>query len=168
MSLSFIRVANFTCQFTLTSTLLCDTRELSCFSLLDTAILSAATKPKTLQTEEASSTGSNHNVTANTAQDREFIPFENERVDVSFMLLACSRVSHSFIPAAPHRFLFNFNLINFQEANVSSLCDTMRFFDPLWSSMQSRCSRRLVIFVSLLLLTFNTYRTIREYTSLDS
>jgi len=51
-----------------------------CFSLLDTAMLSTATKPKTLQTEEASITGSNHNVTANTSQDCEFIPFENEQI----------------------------------------------------------------------------------------
>lgn len=55
--------------------------------LLGAAILSAATKPKTLQTEEASMTGSNHNVTANTSQDREFIPFENE--PVALMLYAC-------------------------------------------------------------------------------
>lgn len=60
--------------------LLSKIQELSYFSLLDAAILPTATKPKTLQTEEPSTTGSNHNVTANTSQDREFIPFENERI----------------------------------------------------------------------------------------
>lgn len=47
---------------------------------LDTAILSTATKPKTLQIEEASTAGGNYNVTTNTSQDCEFIPFENERI----------------------------------------------------------------------------------------
>jgi len=40
------------------------------FSLLDTAILLTTTK---LKTEEVNTTGNNHNVTANTSQDREFI-----------------------------------------------------------------------------------------------
>lgn len=61
--------------------------ELSCFSLLDTAILPTSTKPKTLQTEEVSTTGNNHNITANTSQDREFILFKNERI--ALMLFAC-------------------------------------------------------------------------------
>ncbi|KAH0954621.1 hypothetical protein HN011_003189 [Eciton burchellii] len=39
------------------------------------AMLSTATKPKTLQTEEASITGSNHNVTANTSQDSGAVTF---------------------------------------------------------------------------------------------
>ncbi|XP_011350261.1 dmX-like protein 2 isoform X3 [Ooceraea biroi] len=39
------------------------------------AILPTATKPKTLQTEEASTTGSNHNVTANTSQDPGTVTF---------------------------------------------------------------------------------------------
>lgn len=57
------------------------------FLLLDAAVLPAAAKPKTLQTEEASTAGSSHNVTANTSQDREFIPLENE--PVTLMLYAC-------------------------------------------------------------------------------
>lgn len=51
--------------------------------LFDTAIL-PITKPKTLQTEEVGTTGNNHNVMANTSQDREFILFENEHT-----VLAC-------------------------------------------------------------------------------
>lgn len=62
--------------------------ELSCFSLLDTALLPTATKPKTLQTEEVTATGSNHNVTANPSQDREFILFENEHI--ALYLLFCT------------------------------------------------------------------------------
>lgn len=61
--------------------------ELSYFSSLDAATLPTTTKPKTLQTEEVSTTGNNHNVTANTSQDREFILFENERIVL--MLFAC-------------------------------------------------------------------------------
>lgn len=52
--------------------------------LLHTAILSTAIKPKTLQTEEVGTTGNNHNIMANTSQDREFILFENEH-----KVLAC-------------------------------------------------------------------------------
>lgn len=54
--------------------------KLSYFLLLDTVLLPTATKSKTIQTEEVNMTGSNHNVTANTSQDREFILFENEHV----------------------------------------------------------------------------------------
>lgn len=43
-------------------------------------MLSTTTKTKTLQTEEVSTAGSNHNVTANTSQDREFILFEDEHI----------------------------------------------------------------------------------------
>ncbi|XP_019697978.1 dmX-like protein 2 isoform X2 [Harpegnathos saltator] len=38
-------------------------------------LLPTATKPKTIQTEEASTTGSNHNVTANTSQDPGAVKF---------------------------------------------------------------------------------------------
>lgn len=41
-------------------------------------------------------TGSNHNVTANTSQDREFIPVENERL--ALVLFACL-IFHSFTTA---------------------------------------------------------------------
>jgi hypothetical protein len=58
-------------------------------------MLSTATKPKTLQTEEASITGSNHNVTANTSQDCEFIPFENEQI----VVVICMLKYHSFATA---------------------------------------------------------------------
>lgn len=75
--------------------------ELSYFLLLDAVLLPTATKPKTIQTEEVSMTGSNHNVTANTSQDREFILVENERIGIICMFnipqLCCCIVCLKYI-----------------------------------------------------------------------